>query len=486
MDACNIERMFEDVADCDLIDVMGEATRDESTAIAQRLAAVAELFVRRSGALAECEWWCADACDAVAAEVSAAQNISHARAVGQVQFACALRHRLPAVANVFASGVIDFRMVSTVISRTENVDEDVMPQLDEAIARHAAKWMKLSGPKLRDRVDLWVAKFDPAGVRVPPKVKDNRYVDLYPASPGMAGLSGYLHSADGAALDARLDALAATVCANDPRIKEQRRADACGVLGRGEATLACQCGSGDCPAATERNNAAIAAAAVIHVVAGQATLDGTSDQPGYLSGFGILPAESVRDLAATAKLQPLEVPTTTTPEPGYRPSVKTMEFIRWRDLTCRWPGCDRPVEKSDIDHTVPWPYGPTHPSNNKPYCRTHHLIKTFYTGPGGWIEQQLPDGTIVLTTPTGHTYTTEPRGASMFPTLAQSTGELPVPTRDEPSRYRDVMMPRRTHTREQNRRDRITAERRQRTELIAEKERHRQAWLAANYEPPPF
>jgi hypothetical protein len=54
--------------------------------------------------LAECEWWCADG-DAVTAEVSAAQNISHARAVGQVQFACALRHRLPAVANVFAFGV---------------------------------------------------------------------------------------------------------------------------------------------------------------------------------------------------------------------------------------------------------------------------------------------------------------------------------------------------------------------------------------------
>ena len=104
MDASNIERMFEDVADCDLIDVMGEATRDESTAIAQRLAAVAELFVRRSGALAECEWWCADACDAVAAEVSAAQHISHARAARQVQFACALWHRLPAVAMCSRSG----------------------------------------------------------------------------------------------------------------------------------------------------------------------------------------------------------------------------------------------------------------------------------------------------------------------------------------------------------------------------------------------
>ena len=472
--------MFEVSSDVDLIDVMGEATRDESTAIAQRLAAVAELFVRRSGALAELDWCCADGCDAVAAEVSAAQNISHARAVGQVQFACALQHRLPTVAKVFASGVIDFRMVSTIISRTENVDDDVMPQLDEAIARHAEKWMKLSGPKLRDRVDLWVAKFDPAGVRVPPKVKDNRYVDVYPASPGMAGISGYLDAADGAALGQRLDALAATVCENDPRTKEQRRADACGPLARGEATLACQCGSDECPAAAERK---AAANAVIHVLAEQSTIDGTSDHPGYLPGFGILPAESVRELAETAKLQPLEVPTGATPEPAYRPSAALTQFIRWRDLTCRWPGCDRPVERCDIDHTVPWPAGATHPSDLKHYCRIHHLIKTFHSG---WTEQQMPDGTIILTAPTGHTYLTEAHGAAMFATLAQSTGELPVPTLDEPSPYRTAMMPRRKQTREQDRRDRINQERRERTELIAEEERQRQAWLAANYEPPPF
>jgi hypothetical protein len=48
------------------------------------------------------------------------------------------------------------------------------------------------------------------------------------------------------------------------------------------------------------------------------------------------------------------------------------------------------------------------------------------------------------------------------------------------------MMPRRKQTRDQDRRDRITAERRQRSELIAEEERQRQAWLAENYEPPPF
>ena len=246
-----VECMFESVSDADLIDVMGEATRDESTAIAQRLAAVAELFVRRSGELAECQWWCADACDAVAAEISAVQNISHARAVAQVQLACALWHRLPRVAQVFVSGVIDFRLVSTIIARTENVDDAVMAELDEAIAPHCPKWMKLSKPKLRDRVDQWVAKFDAAGVRIPPKVEDSRYVDIDPASPGMASLSGHLHAADGAALNQRLDALAATVCVNDPRTTEQRRADATGPLARGEATLACQCGSADCPAASK-------------------------------------------------------------------------------------------------------------------------------------------------------------------------------------------------------------------------------------------
>ena len=196
----------------------------------------------------------------------------------------------------------------------------------------------------------------------------------------------------------------------------------------------------------------------------------------------------MRELAGTATLKPLPVPTGVAPDPGYRPSAKTTEFVRWRDLTCRWPGCDRPVEKCDIDHTVPYPAGPTHPSNTKPYCRTHHLIKTFITGDGGWTDQQLADGTIILTAPTGHTYRSEPHGAAMFPALAQSTGELDIPPalQELPETDRRSMMPRRKQTREQDRRDRINAERRQRSELIAEEERQRQAWLAANYQPPPF
>jgi hypothetical protein len=35
-------------------------------------------------------------------------------------------------------------------------------------------------------------------------------------------------------------------------------------------------------------------------------------------------------------------------------------------------------------------------------------MKTFWTGIGGWADQQLPDGTIIWTTPSGATYTTHP------------------------------------------------------------------------------
>ena len=200
---------------------------------------------------------------------------------------------------------IDERMIAAIIARTENVDDEFIERLDAALARHCVKWMRLSGPKLRDRIDLWVAKFDPAGVRIPRKVKDNRYVDIGETRPGMAGIWASVLTTDAAALDKRLDALADTVCENDPRSIEQRRADATGALARGEAQLACQCGSGDCAAAAERK---ALGDAVIHVLAEQATLCGTSNHPGYLPGFGILPAESVRELATTAQLKPLTIP----------------------------------------------------------------------------------------------------------------------------------------------------------------------------------
>ncbi|MCV7057322.1 HNH endonuclease signature motif containing protein [Mycolicibacterium gilvum] len=474
--------MFEAAGPADLVDAMTSAARCESRAAAERLAAVASLYRVRKSMYVEAGLWRTDVFEAVAAEVSAAQNISRWRAGSQVRMAVSLYERLPQVAEVFYRGDIDQRMAQLTLSRTETVDDAIIAELDAALARRIVKWMRFSKDKLRDRLDQWVAKFDPAGVRVPPAAKDNRYFDVTPDVPGMAFAGGVLTARDAAALDQRLEAMADTVCANDPRTWNQRRADAAGALGRGEATLACQCGGDDCPAAALRESAA---KVVIHILAEQATVEGRSDDPGYLSGFGVLPAEEVRAAARTAKLVPVSQPG-TEPETGYKPSAKLRDYLRWRDLTCRFPGCDAPVEGCDVDHTTPWPFGVTHASGTKHYCRTHHLIKTFYGGPSGWRDAQSPDGTVVVIAPTGHVYSTEAHGAGLFPKLAEPTAPLPPPTSTQEPSDKSAMMPRRKRTREQDRRARIERERRQRIELDAEEERQRQAWLAETHEPPPF
>ena len=110
----------------------------------------------------------------------------------------------------------------------------------------------------------------------------------------------------------------------------------------------------------------------------------------------------------------------------------------------------------------------------------------FYTGLG-WNDRQLADGTIVLIAPTGPIYRTEPHGASMFSRACWTDRRTRHPAGLEmPDTDRSAMMPRRKQTRDQDRRDRISAERRQRVGTIADEEPRRQAWLAANYEPPPF
>ncbi|TGB38751.1 HNH endonuclease signature motif containing protein [Mycolicibacterium peregrinum] len=478
--------MFDIDSDVALIDKISAAARAESAAIAGRLAAIGELDARREQELAESIFWTTDPFEEVSAEVSAALRISRGRAGTQIHHARVLRDKLPLVAARFAVGDIDYRVVRMIIARTGIVDPAVWVGLDEELAARADKWMRFSERQLRDRVDQWIAKLDPNGVRVPPPIDDGRFVQVEPSSPGMASVWANIHAADGVALNQRLDAVADTVCPHDPRTREQRRADAVGPVARLQSHMPCLCGREDCPAAQKR---AAADAAVVHVLADQATVNGSSDDPGYLAGHGILPAESVRELAATGKVKPVRMPTGNVAEPAepqYRPSVALSEFIRWRDLTCRFPGCDAPVERCDIDHTAPWPAGPTHPSNTKLFCRAHHLVKTFCPG---WSDRQRPDGTIEFTTPTGHTYTTEPHGAGLFPTLTQPTGELNVPEPEPQAAHpgRAAKMPKRSRTREQDRQDRIAEERRLRAELNNDlaTERDYQAWLAEEYGPPP-
>ncbi|MDW5610900.1 HNH endonuclease signature motif containing protein, partial [Mycolicibacterium sp. D5.8-2] len=175
-----------------------------------------------------------------------------------------------------------------------------------------------------------------------------------------------------------------------------------------------------------------------------------------LPGVKILPivalAEAIR---AGAAIKTLWLPG-PDPEPHYRPSAKLAAFVRARDLFCRYPGCDVPAEHCDLDHVVPYPYGPTHPSNLNCKCRTHHLGKTFADG---WHEEQLPDGTVVWTTPAGQRNTTVPGSRLFFPAWDTTTAELPPMTAPPPDPNRLAKMPKRRRTRAADQAARIKTER---------------------------
>ena len=62
--------------------------------------------------------------------------------------------------------------------------------------------------------------------------------------------------------------------------------------------------------------------------------------PGYLSGYGALAPEMVRDILRIATLRPVCHPGEPQCEKSCRPTAAQKRFMRSRDLTCRFPGCD--------------------------------------------------------------------------------------------------------------------------------------------------
>jgi Domain of unknown function (DUF222) len=471
-----------------LLDEIGAGARAENRAAAAQLVKIGELFGYRLSRCSDTEDWAIDTMEAVAAEVAAELRISQGLAASRLRYARALRERLPQIGEVFRAGDIDYRTFTTIVFRTDLIeDPDVLAAVDRRLAATIGRWPSLTQGRLGAQVDKIVARADVDAVRRRKERQRDREVWIGPSFEGLAEFSGSLLGTDARALDQRLDALAATVCVHDPRTREQRRADALGALAAGADRLGCRCGRADCAAGARRP----ASPVVIHVIAEQATVDGSSSTPASQVGAdGLITPELLTDLAASAKVVPLVHPGDAPPEKGYVPSTALADFVRCRDLTCRAPGCDRPATRCDLDHTIPYARGgATHASNLKCLCRLHHLLKTFC----GWRDEQLPDGTLIWRLPDGQTYVTTPGSALMFTSLCAPTGRPPrrPVAAPDPCAERAAMMPTRRRTRAQDRAQRVATERRHNRDLRLARKPLRTACFGpsppdTDDDPPPF
>jgi Domain of unknown function (DUF222) len=376
----NIEHMFESSSPSELVGEIEECNHAESVVIARRMAAIAALLWHRTGEAEDAP--SADPGYALitgfartSAEVSAAMNMSPMAASQIVGHAEALDTRLPRVARLLAEGRIDWRTVQLIIARTELVNGELMEQLDRSMAERIVSWQWWSRRRIINAVDAAVRVIDPEAAKERRVTADTaRNLSITALPYGMAQVRGSLPAPAASIIDKRLSELAASVCPRDTRSTAQRRADALLALGEGR-TLACDCNRTDCPL-RGIDGPPPPPRFVINVIATEETVQGCSEQPGYLEGYGVIDADQVRQLAESAALRLLAEPEVSAAEAlRYQPSAALERWIRCRDLTCCFPGCDRPAWAADIDHTQPFNHarpstgGLTVPGGIKCFCR---------------------------------------------------------------------------------------------------------------------
>ncbi|NBR93329.1 MAG: HNH endonuclease [Actinobacteria bacterium] len=147
-------------------------------------------------------------------------------------------------------------------------------------------------------------------------------------------------------------------------------------------------------------------AMTINVIVDLPTLLGLADNPAELSGYGAIPASLARELATSNQWRrfvtdPISGELLECGRERYQPPDALVDFINARDKTCRFPGCRRSAELSDIDHAIPWDKGgETNPENLGALCRRHHRLKTH----GGWKISSNADGSCTWTSPFGREY----------------------------------------------------------------------------------
>lgn len=93
---------------------------------------------------------------------------------------------------------------------------------------------------------------------------------------------------------------------------------------------------------------------------------------------------------------------------AYRPLPAQRAFVAGRDGHCRFPGCEVPAIKCELDHIHRHEDGgPTSTENLHLLCKHHHRLKTA----GAWDVTRYSDSTEVWTSHgDGHTVTTSPSG----------------------------------------------------------------------------
>lgn len=309
-----------------------------------------------------------------------------------------LIHELVSTFVTLFEGKISYAHAKVIIDNANSLPAESRKDFEDAVLPHAEE---LTRAKLERKARRIRETTHPESIesRVSAAI-EKRFVEFEPARDGMAYLTAYLRAVDAMAIHNRLTDMAMHRQGEaEHRTLAQLRADAFTRLLQ----------DGIFPLCDDSTINGIRPTVLISVPV--LSLLDRSEEPATLEGYGPIDIGTASQLAAEA---PSFIRLLTHPETGtvlsvgrdrYKVPRDLRMFLRHRDETCRFVGCNRAARRSDIDHTHEWQHGGQTAHDNLAHlCPGHHNVKQYTS----WQVEQVGGGTLEWTSPVGRKYSTHP------------------------------------------------------------------------------
>ena len=337
-------------------------------------------------------------------DVATALRLSPTAAQNRIDVARVLVAHLPNTISALATGEISAAHATVIAKETatairNGLSEDAVFRVEQTALAHA----EFHTPgQVAAKVKTTIAKLAPEEFEeIVDRARDSRRVSCYPEADGMATVVAILPAEDAQTVMKSIEAYILKRNQEDEGDAEwsilsadMKRADALThIASQALASMADEVRPHRRPI-------------TISVAIDLPTLLGLAENPGQLAGYGAIPASIARRLAADGNWQRfISDPTTGNlldfGREKYTPPQELVDYLLSRDRVCRFPGCRRTGQGSDIDHAHSWESGgETNPANLGLLCRRHHRMKTH----GGWSLESNPDGSCLWKSPIGKTF----------------------------------------------------------------------------------
>lgn len=361
-------------------------------------------------------------------DVATALRLSPTAAQNRIDVARVLVGHLPNTISALATGEISAAHATVIAKETatairNGLSDEAVLRVEQTALAHA----EFHTPgQVATKVKTAIAKLAPEEFEeMVDRARDSRRVSCYPEADGMATVVAILPAEDAQTVMKSIEAFIlkrnqqeeSCTCRNEEGVAIDRSNNCSqhNLQGASEWSML----SADMKRADALTSMASQALAsmtddvrphrrpiTISVAIDLPTLLGLAENPGQLAGYGAIPASVARRLAADGNWQRFVSDPTTGNlldfgREKYTPPQELIDYLMARDRICRFPGCRRTGQSSDIDHAQSWESGgKTNPANLGLLCRRHHRMKTH----GGWSLESNPDGSCLWKSPKGKSF----------------------------------------------------------------------------------